>query len=42
MKLHFVSSQAPEAVQAAQKLKHAYGQHPAKAPMSSWHWAATG
>jgi NAD+ kinase len=28
MKLHFVSSQAPEAVQAAQKLKHAYGQHP--------------
>ena len=28
MKLHFVSSQAPEALQAAQQLKHAYGQHP--------------
>jgi len=28
MKLHFVSSQAPEAIQAAQKLKHAYGQPP--------------
>lgn len=28
MKLHFVSSHAPEAVQAAQKLKHTYGQHP--------------
>ena len=28
MKMHFVSSQAEEALKAAQKLKHAYGQHP--------------
>ena len=28
MKLHFVSSQAPEAVNAAQKLKHQFGQAP--------------
>jgi hypothetical protein len=42
MKLHFVSSQAPEAVQAAQKLKHAYGQHPREIQTSSWRWVATG
>ncbi len=28
MKLHFVSSQAPEAIKAAQKLKHLFGQAP--------------
>ncbi|MEO1159945.1 MAG: NAD(+)/NADH kinase, partial [Pseudomonadota bacterium] len=28
MKLHFVSSQAPEAIKAAQKLKHLLGQAP--------------
>lgn len=28
MKLHFVSSQAPEAIKAAQKLKHLFGQTP--------------
>jgi len=28
MKLHFVSSKAPEALKAAQQLKHAYGQSP--------------
>jgi len=26
MKFHFVSSQAPEAIKAAQKLKHLFGQ----------------
>lgn len=28
MKLHFISSQAPEAIKAAQKLKHSFGQAP--------------
>ncbi len=30
MKFHFVSSQAPEAIKAAQKLKHQFGQAPRK------------
>lgn len=30
MKMHFVSSQAPEAIAAAQKLKHEFGQTPRK------------